>query len=132
MNVMDVPSVPGFSLQDMNFGFLVSMKSNPMAFAVLTSLDIFTIWVLILFSIGFANVARVSYLHRLGFVPSCLKADELLVAATAPDRPKGERLTAIDGLGRGGRPPAQRKLEFLANDADPEVARRARRALGQE
>jgi hypothetical protein len=42
-----------------NLGFLVSMKSNPMAFAVLTSLDIFTIWVLILFSIGFAYVARV-------------------------------------------------------------------------
>jgi hypothetical protein len=43
-----------------NLGFLVSMKSNPMAFAVLTSLDIFTVWVLILFSIGFAYVARVS------------------------------------------------------------------------
>ena len=43
-----------------NLGFLVSMKSNPMAFAVLTSLDIFTIWMLILFSIGFASVARVS------------------------------------------------------------------------
>jgi hypothetical protein len=43
-----------------NLGFLVSMKSNPMAFAVLTSLDVFTIWVLILFSIGFAYVARVS------------------------------------------------------------------------
>ena len=43
-----------------NLGFLVSMKSNPMAFAVLTSLDIFTIWMLILFSIGFAYVARVS------------------------------------------------------------------------
>ncbi len=43
-----------------NLGFLVSMKSNPMAFAVLTSLDIFTIWVLILFIIGFAYVARVS------------------------------------------------------------------------
>jgi len=43
-----------------NLGFLVSMKSNPMAFAVLTSLDIFTIWVLILFIIGFTYVARVS------------------------------------------------------------------------
>lgn len=43
-----------------NLGFLVSMKSNPMAFAVLTSLDIFTIWVLILFSIGFAYVSHLS------------------------------------------------------------------------
>jgi hypothetical protein len=77
-----------------------------------------------------AAAARVSYLHRLGFVPSCLKADTLLVAATAPDRPKGERTTAIEGLGRGNRPPAQRKLEFLANDADPDVAKRARRVLG--
>ena len=43
-----------------NLGFLVDMKTNPMAFAVLTSLDAFTIWILILYAIGFAYVSRLS------------------------------------------------------------------------
>lgn len=43
-----------------NLGFLVDMKTNPMAFAVLTSLDAFTIWILILYIIGFAYVSRLS------------------------------------------------------------------------
>ena len=43
-----------------NLGFLVDMKTNPMAFAVLTSLDVFTIWILILYSIGFAYASRLS------------------------------------------------------------------------
>jgi len=78
------------------------------------------------------SAARVSYLHRLGFVPG-VRADEMLCAATAPDRPKGERLTAIEGLGRiPGRQGAARKLDLLTYDADPDVARRARRALGQD
>ncbi|HXA17812.1 MAG TPA: Yip1 family protein [Thermoanaerobaculia bacterium] len=40
--------------------FLVDMKSQPMAFALLSSLDLFTIWVVVLLIIGFAYVARVS------------------------------------------------------------------------
>ena len=43
-----------------NLGFLVDMKTNPMAFAVLTSLDAFTIWILILYIIGFSYVSRLS------------------------------------------------------------------------
>jgi hypothetical protein len=43
-----------------NPGFLVDMKTHPMAFAVLTSLDAFTIWILILYIIGFAYVSRLS------------------------------------------------------------------------
>jgi hypothetical protein len=40
--------------------FLVDMKTQPMAFALLSSLDLFTIWVLVLLIIGFAYVGRVS------------------------------------------------------------------------
>lgn len=40
--------------------FLVDMKTQPMAFALLSSLDIFTIWVVILLIIGFAYVGRIS------------------------------------------------------------------------
>jgi len=43
-----------------NLGFLVDMKTNPMAFAVLTSLDVFTIWILILYIIGFSYASRLS------------------------------------------------------------------------
>jgi hypothetical protein len=43
-----------------NLGFLVDMKTNPMAFAVLTSLDVFTIWILILYTIGFSYASRLS------------------------------------------------------------------------
>jgi hypothetical protein len=43
-----------------NLGFLVDLKTNPMAFALLSSLDIFTIWALVLFIIAFAYVGRVS------------------------------------------------------------------------
>ena len=40
--------------------FLVDMKTQPMAFALLSSLDLFTIWVVVLLIIGFAYVGRVS------------------------------------------------------------------------
>lgn len=43
-----------------NPAFLVEMKDNPILFALLSSLDIFTIWTLILFIIGFSTLARVS------------------------------------------------------------------------
>jgi len=56
-------TVPGQDLAILvrsNLGFLVDMKTNPMAFAVLTSLDAFTIWILILYIIGFSYVSRLS------------------------------------------------------------------------
>jgi hypothetical protein len=43
-----------------NLGFLVDMKTQPMAFALLSSLDLFTIWVVVLLVIGFAYVGRIS------------------------------------------------------------------------
>jgi hypothetical protein len=43
-----------------NPAFLVDMKTQPMAFALLSSLDLFTIWVVVLLIIGFAYVGRVS------------------------------------------------------------------------
>ena len=43
-----------------NLGFLVDYKTNPMAFALLSSFDIFSVWFLALLIIGFSYVARVS------------------------------------------------------------------------
>jgi hypothetical protein len=43
-----------------NLGFLVDYKTKPMAFALLSSFDIFSLWFLALLIIGFAYVARVS------------------------------------------------------------------------
>ena len=43
-----------------NPAFLVDMKENPILFAVLSSLDVFTIWTLILLVIGFATLSRLS------------------------------------------------------------------------
>ncbi|MEA2236211.1 MAG: hypothetical protein QOC81_935 [Thermoanaerobaculia bacterium] len=43
-----------------NLGFLADYKANPMAFTVLSSIDIFSIWYLILMIIGFAYLAKVS------------------------------------------------------------------------
>lgn len=43
-----------------NLGFLVEMKEQPVLFALLSALDIFTIWVLILLVIGFAALSRLS------------------------------------------------------------------------
>jgi hypothetical protein len=43
-----------------NLAFLVDPKTNPLAFAALSSLDVFTIWSLALFVIGFAYVSGMS------------------------------------------------------------------------
>jgi len=43
-----------------NPAFLVDMKTQPMAFALLSSLDLFTIWVIVLLVIGFSYVGRIS------------------------------------------------------------------------
>jgi hypothetical protein len=53
-----------------NLGFLVDMKTNPMAFAVLTSLDVFTIWILILYAIGFSYASRLSKAKSAAIVVS--------------------------------------------------------------
>jgi hypothetical protein len=53
-----------------NLGFLVDMKTNPMAFALLSSVDIFTIWFVVLLIIGFAHLARVSKGKAAGIVIS--------------------------------------------------------------
>ena len=41
-----------------NPAFLVTMKEHPLLFALLATIDIFTIWTLVLFIFGFAHVAK--------------------------------------------------------------------------
>jgi hypothetical protein len=43
-----------------NLAFLVDMKTQPMAFALLSAFDLFTIWGVVLLVIGFAYVGRIS------------------------------------------------------------------------
>jgi len=43
-----------------NLAFLVSLKQNPLLFALLSKLDVFTIWLLVLLIIGFAFVSGFS------------------------------------------------------------------------
>ena len=43
-----------------NPAFLVDMKDNPILFSLLSSLDVFTIWTLILFVLGFAALSKMS------------------------------------------------------------------------
>jgi hypothetical protein len=43
-----------------NLAFLVTMKDHPMLFVLLSSLDVFTIWLLALLIIGFAYVSKFS------------------------------------------------------------------------
>jgi hypothetical protein len=55
--------IPGQQLATLvrsNLGFLVDYKANPMAFALLSSIDVFSIWFVALMIIGFAYLARVS------------------------------------------------------------------------
>ena len=55
-----IPAQALATLVRSNLGFLADYKASPMAFALLSSLDIFSIWFLVLLIIGFAYVARVS------------------------------------------------------------------------
>jgi len=43
-----------------NLGFLVNPKTQPLAFAFLSSIDVFSIWLVILLIIGFAALSRLS------------------------------------------------------------------------
>lgn len=55
--------IPAQALQTLvrsNLGFLADYKANPMAYALLSSFDIFSLWFLALLIIGFSYVARVS------------------------------------------------------------------------
>jgi hypothetical protein len=51
-----------------NPAFLVDPKSQAALFSLLSSLDIFTIWVIVLLSIGFATLARTSKAKAAGIV----------------------------------------------------------------
>lgn len=53
-----------------NLAFLADMKTQPMAFALLSSLDLFTIWVVVLLVLGFAHLARISKAKSSGVVIS--------------------------------------------------------------
>ena len=53
-----------------NPGFLADPQSQKVLFALLTALDVFTIWTLVLLSIGFSYVARVSKTKAAAIVVS--------------------------------------------------------------
>lgn len=53
-----------------NPAFLVDMKEQPILFAALTSLDIFTIWTVILLVIGFSTLSRLSRMKSAVIVVS--------------------------------------------------------------
>ncbi len=55
-----IPAQELATLVRSNLGFLADYKANPMAFALLSSLDLFSVWFLALMIIGFAYVSRVS------------------------------------------------------------------------
>jgi hypothetical protein len=62
-----------------NLGFLADFKANPMAFALLSSVDLFAIWFVVLLIIGFAYVSRLSkaktavIIVSLWIVATCFK-----------------------------------------------------------
>jgi hypothetical protein len=53
-----------------NLAFLVDMKSNPVAFSLLGSLDVFTIWTIVLMVFGFAALSRLSRVRSAAIVVS--------------------------------------------------------------
>lgn len=53
-----------------NLGFLADIKTNPMAFAIYSSFDIFSIWFLFLIIIGFAYLSRLSKAKSAGIIIS--------------------------------------------------------------
>lgn len=53
-----------------NPAFLFDPKTNPMAFALATNFDIFSLWVMILLIIGFAHLAKVSKAKSAAIVVS--------------------------------------------------------------
>lgn len=55
-----IPAQQLATLVRSNLGFLADYKTSPMAFTLLASIDLFSIWYLILMIIGFAYLARVS------------------------------------------------------------------------
>jgi len=55
-----IPATQLATLVRSNLGFLADMKTNPMAFALLSSFDIFSVWFLALMIIGFAYLSRLS------------------------------------------------------------------------
>jgi len=57
------PNIDLFGLQNpimSNLGFLADPKTNPVAYTLLASVDLFTLWSLALLIIGFAVAARLS------------------------------------------------------------------------
>jgi hypothetical protein len=53
-----------------NLGFLADYKTHPMAFALYSSFDIFSVWFLFLMIIGFAYASRVSKAKSAGIIIS--------------------------------------------------------------
>jgi hypothetical protein len=53
-----------------NPAFLTDMKEQPVLFSLLSSLDVFTIWTLVLFTFGFAALAKMARSSAAGIVVS--------------------------------------------------------------
>ncbi|HXG59463.1 MAG TPA: Yip1 family protein [Thermoanaerobaculia bacterium] len=53
-----------------NLAFLVDFDTRPVAFAILSSVDVFTIWTLVLFVIGFAAISKCSRAKSAAIVVS--------------------------------------------------------------
>lgn len=62
--------VTAATLVKSNPAFLVDMKEQPILFTLLSSLDVFTIWMLALLSIGFSTMAKVSRMKAAAIVLS--------------------------------------------------------------
>ena len=75
-----------------NPGFLVDQKENPIGFALLSSIDLFTIWSVILLTIGFSYVSRMSRVKSAAVVISLWFLQILVkvgLAAMSASRMKG-------------------------------------------
>jgi len=74
-----IPAQTLATLVRSNLGFLADFKANPIAFALLSSVDIFSFWFVALLVIGFAYVSRLSraktamVIVSLWIVATCFK-----------------------------------------------------------
>jgi hypothetical protein len=65
-----IPAQELATLVRTNLGFLADYKANPMAFALYSSFDLFSVWFLFLIIIGFAYLSRLSKAKSAGIIIS--------------------------------------------------------------
>lgn len=74
-----------------NLGFLTDLKEHPMLFALLSSIDIFNLWVLALLVIGFAFVSRLARAQSTAIVASLYMVVVLIKVALGALQMLGRR-----------------------------------------